>query len=445
MRVHGHDQPHDQTLAGHVLPHPAHLGAATATKTDARLAWRINSYHPRWRAAVSDLAYRIPHAADLADSYPALLFALSSGFGMPNARAAAVAQLAAGAPLTLIAETLGLAWWTRKLPAVALLEPLPPFPLDADFARRMANLVPTDASQCRPWLACVSQAVLSGGRSYGLWAGRHGVALSGTLGEQQQHILHAWVWLGWHPGTFGHALIRRPWSAEHGIKRILDEFTAFTQRVTLADALGTDHACRTVPDGPVDGFTFQTLSTPFDYIRAAAQLDNCLEQYGERLAQGTCSVALILANGRPVGCVEIGPHPTERTMPAIVQLRIAKNQRAPAAMWRAAYTWLGRHDVDHLAPGRLAPAPAERADVRLRLWGGYLADLAATPGGAAIATRAHQALCAAPPYTNLHASGVTPTPTLLWQRATEPWPDVTLLERLANLIPRTINRRIPRG
>ncbi len=410
-------------------------GAASA---DARLAWRIGRFHPRWRDAVETLARQSPIIADLAESFPALLFALASGYGVPPARSVAFRRLSAGAPLGLVAEGLGLAWWTRKLPAGALKDPLPVFPSDADFSRRMVNLIPRDVTQCATWLTLVSEAVLAGGRQYVLWAARHGIALSGTLVEPQRQLLHAWVWMGWHPGTMGSALIRRPWSADLGIKRVLDEFGVFVQRVAIADAMGTGRAPPLVQDAIVDGYTFHTLRTAFEFISAADRLDNCLEQYGERLSRGTCSVALIQEAGVAIACVEIGPHPIETAMPAIVQLRAAKNKRASAAVWRAAYGWLSRSEIRPISADALAPTAADRIETRQRLWGGFLADLAASPGGSATEERARYALMATPPYAELHLGGPgLLTGRAVFGRATLPRRyDTSLLQRLTNLLPR---------
>jgi hypothetical protein len=420
---------------------------AGGLQADARFSWRIGLYHPTWRARVAAVAAHHPALADLAESFPALLFALTSGNGSASKRAAAIEAILAGESLQHTADILGLAWWTRKPPASAFREPLPPFPIDADFSRRMASLVPDGVNTCALWLTAVCEAVPAGGRQYALWTARHGVALVGTLSEAQRQAFHAWVWMGWHPGTSGHALVRRPWASDLGIKKVMEEFGAFLGRVALADALGDGKIGGVISDLHVHGLTFRPLRSAFDYINAAAALDNCLEQYADRLHRGTCAVATISDGPNIIGCVEIGPHPTESAMPAIVQLRVAKNKRASAALWSAAYAWLAACDMRPLMPHALAPSEAEKLRTRSSLWNAYLADLAASPGGSGFHERARAALSGDPPSLD------TPSLTRHVHVRATPWPHcdappmaahMTLFERLANIAARGTIRRIGR-
>jgi hypothetical protein len=408
------------------------------------LPWRLAVFQPQWRSTVGALARGSPVLADLIESFPALLFALATGYGDCRARDCAIERLNAGASLSLSAEALGLPLWTRKIPAAALTDPFPALPIDSDFCRRMANLVPHDVTQCAQWLQLVNEALLAGGRQYVLWAARHGVALTGTLSEHQQRLLHAWVWMAWHPGTFGHALIRRPWSPDLGIKRVMDEYGVFVQRLCLADALGPGHGKLFVADATVHGLSFEMLQSAFAFIQAADSLDNCLEQYGERLRRGTCAVAVIRDAGQPVACVEIGPHPAEASMPTIVQLRMAKNKRASAPLWRAAYAWLSSCDACPLTCDTFMPTVADRLDTRHRLWGGYLADLAAHAGGRPIADRARHALMTTPCYAEMYGGGLRAPRLAPYRLRPLLDNDAPLLQRLANLLPRSVAHRTNR-
>jgi hypothetical protein len=262
------------------------------------------------------------------------------------------------------------------------------------------------------------------------------VALAGTLTDSQRHAFHAWVWMAWHPGTLGHALVRRPWSSDLGIKRVLDEFGAFLARAALADVLGPGRLGGIVPDLTVNGLTFKPLRTVFDYIAVAAALDNCLEQYADRLRRGTTAVAAILDGPTIVGCVEVGPHPTESHMPSIIQLRTAKNRRAPAELWSAAYAWLAKCDMKPLAARAMAPTDSERATLRAQLWEPYLSDLQRQQGAGAAFAEAAEALSGAPPRLDVAAPRQWPArgPIDL------PFERATLLERLARLAGRGAGR-----
>jgi hypothetical protein len=418
---------------------PLPPGMTTAAQ---RLAWRVGLFHPDRRDAVAAVAGQHPALADLAESYPALLFALATGFGTESGRRAAIAAVIGGAGLQTAAEQLGLAWWTRKLAANVLREPLVAFPLDADFSRRMASLVPDGSGQSSVWLTVVAEAMPAGGRQYTLWVARHGIPLMGTLTDCQRQAFHAWVWMAWHPGTLGHALVRRPWSNDLGIKRVMDEFGAFLARVGLADALGPGHLGGVVPDLQVHGLRFKPLRTVFDYMQAAAALDNCLEQYADRIRRGTTAVAAIIDGGAIIGCVEVGPHPTEAGMPSIVQLRVAKNRRAPAHLWSAAYAWLAACDMRPLAARSMAPTEEERNAVRDDLWSGYLAELARSPASAMHCAAAAIALAGPPPALDVMPLAQRLMPRMRGGVEALPADHATLLQRLAWLAGRGAGRRL---
>ena len=90
------------------------------------------------------------------------------------------------------------------------------------------------------------------------------------------------------------------------------------------------------------------------------------------------AVFSIRKGARSVACVEIGLHDEEVTMPTIVQLRAARNRRAPPEVWQATFAWLGGQRLEPLLPGRHAPKPMKRVAARRKLWDPYLAFLADT-------------------------------------------------------------------
>src|SRR4051794_21817691 len=85
----------------------------------ARRQRRIDGFHPCCRRYVAELTCCAGELEDLADTFPGLLFALVTRYGTAENRERAFDLVAAGAPLRQAADTLGLAWWLRKLPAPA--------------------------------------------------------------------------------------------------------------------------------------------------------------------------------------------------------------------------------------------------------------------------------------------------------------------------------------
>ena len=133
-----------------------------------------------------------------------------------------------------------------------------------------------------------------------------------------------------------------------------------------------------MPTAPASDFQFVALRTVDDFIAESEALDNCLDQYADQLHTGLTALFSIRKSGRSVACVEIGLHEEEVTMPTIVQLRAARNRRAPPEVWRATFAWLGSQPLEPLSPERHIPKPMRRAEARRKLWGPYLAFLEGT-------------------------------------------------------------------
>jgi PcfJ-like protein len=337
---------------------------------------RLDAFVPEQRAIVRDFASRSSALLDLADSFPALLFALATGYATLPKRERAIVLICAGEPLREAAEVLGVAWWMRKLPPQAFACPLPELPNDADFSLRISSLMPQDAARASCWLTRVGHACEAAGPAYALWLARHS-ELSGPPDDFFK-FMAAWAWFSGRPGHLGHRLLRRPWSADMSFKRAREELAAWRHRVRLIECLGPGIERPWLSDGKASGFDFVALRTVDDFIAESEALDNCLDQYADQLYSGLTAVFSIRKGARRVACVEIGLHEEEVTMPTIVQLRGARNRRAAPELWQATFAWLGGQPLVPLSPGDHLPKPLRRAATRRELWGPYLAFLSST-------------------------------------------------------------------
>jgi hypothetical protein len=283
----------------------------------------------------------------------------------------------AGAPLREVADTLGLPWWLRKLPAQAFCAPLPALPTDADFGFRIVSLVPKEPRLVAIWLARVSQAYAAGGREYAIWLARQ----TDLMGPPEELFMYmaAWAWFSERPDLQGHRLLRRRWTPEMSLKRAREEVGAWRQRLRLMECLGPGIQSPWLADGVACGYSFVALRTVHDFIAESLALENCLDQNADQLHAGATAVFSIRKGSRSVACVEIGLHEDEITMPTIVQLRAARNRRAPPEIWQATFAWLGSQRLQPIAPQRHTPRPVDRAEARRQLWRPYLEFIADTP------------------------------------------------------------------
>jgi PcfJ-like protein len=340
---------------------------------EARRQRRIEAFHPSYRRFVRDLSNCACEIEDLAESFPALLFALSTGYGSAPQRDHSFALVCRGATLRRASDALGLPWWLRKLPPQAFTEPLPTFPAEEDYGLRISSLIPRAPGATAAWLKRVAQAQEGAGTDYALWMARQ-AELASYL-EEEFELMAAWAWYSQQPGLLGHRLLRRPWGVEISLKRAREEVAAWRQRLRLSEYLGTGIERPWLADGTASGFQFVALRTIDDFINESTALDNCLDQYADQLNSGQSAIFSIRKGERHVGCVEIGLHGEEVTMPTIVQLRAARNRRAPPEVWQATFAWLGGQRLEPLAPARHAPKAMKRLAARRQLWEPYLGYL----------------------------------------------------------------------
>jgi hypothetical protein len=342
----------------------------------ARRQRRLEAFHPCCRRYIAEFTSCAGEVEDLADAFPGLLFALVSGYGTAENRERAFELVSDGAPLRQAADALGIAWWLRKLPAGAFTDPLPAFPLDRDFCLHISNLIPRDERLQAIWLTRVSHAFEAGDLAYTLWIARQRELAAPP--EDLFAFMAAWAWFSGRPGLLGHRLLRRPWTPEMSFKRAREELTAWRQRLRLIECLGPGIESPWLADGTAAGFDFVALRTVEDFIAESEALENCLDQYADQLHSGLTAVFSIRKGARRIACVEIGLHDEEVSMPNIVQLRAARNRRAPPEIWQATYGWLGGQRLAPLSPLRHAPKPMQRIEARRQLWSPYLEVLEGT-------------------------------------------------------------------
>jgi hypothetical protein len=351
------------------------LAHGLAPASDRR-GTRLQAFHPSYRRYILALTSCCSELEDLADSFPALLFALVSGYADADKRERAFNLVCQGASLRQAADAMGLPWWLRKLPAQSFTAPLSQFPSDPEFSLRILSLLPRDAQRAAHWLQRVSQALETAGRDYALWIARQPELVDPS--EDFLAFLAAWAWFSGQPGLLGHRLLRKPWTADMSLRRARDELATWRQRLRLIECLGHGIETPWLADGTASGFSFVALRTVDDFITESEMLENCLDQYADQLRAGQTAVFSIRRGARHVACVEIGLHDEEVTMPTVVQLRALRNRRAPPEVWQATFAWLGSQRLAPLAPERHVPKPLKRLEARRQLWRPYLEHLRGT-------------------------------------------------------------------
>ncbi len=344
--------------------------------SDRRRSRRIQAFHPAVRARIAELTSTSRAIEDLADSFPALLFALATGYGTPAGRRQALRLVTEGLPLKPAAAAAGVAWWARRLPAQAFCEPLHPLPDDEAFNERIASLLPARPEQARSWLWMVSYGAQACHAGLALWAAswasRQPRTFDAVIDRDQYRYLAAWAWHAAHVASPGYHFLRRPWTPQMGLRRATDELAVWRRRLRLTLCLGEGIDEPWIADGAALGFTFVALRTPADFMAESEAMDNCLDQFADRLEAGRSRVYSVRKGGRSVANLELCAEELEIGMPIIRQLRGPRNRRTQPDIWQATYAWLGSQP---LRP--LMPSPVEHTSTELRraaraFWKPYL-------------------------------------------------------------------------
>jgi len=352
---------------------------AGRTSGDQSSMRRVQAFHPAYHTALQDLCANASAIEDLTESFPALLFALATGYGTARKRSACITMIAAGAPLRACAKTLGMPWWTRRLPAGSFTHGFNSLPSGPGVDAHMAQLVPACPQLANSWLSRVIYADEANCLDFALWVAKNNKSHAPLASSETFIFLTPWAWFAGQPGTQGHSLLRKPWSASMGLRRAVDEMTHWRRRIALMAKLGNGVADTWIAEGNALGYDFVALRKVEDFVAESEAMDNCLDQYADYLESDATRIFSIRKAGKPLADIEIGPHGEEPRMPALIQLRGPRNRRASAELWQATYAWLGGAALK-LLPGNRARlrGASKRRQARRLFWQPYLEALKGT-------------------------------------------------------------------
>jgi hypothetical protein len=335
---------------------------------------RLQGFHPTWRRRVARLAACAEPIADLADSFPALLFALASGHATGAQRKRARAHVEMGHSLKAAAQELDLPFWLRRMPAGAFTRPLPVIPGDTEFAVAVSSRLPSRREDAAIWFDRILFALAMIGRDFAVWLAVSGRMAPNPSSDEDFQWLIAWAWHAVRPETRGAKLLRRPWSAALTWKRANEEIAIWRKRIDLAATLGHGIRDSWFADGHALGLDIAALRTAQHFIDESVVMENCLDQYARHLMHGSVRVFSVRKQGRSVANLELALRPDDATMPGIVQLRGPRNRRVSTHVWQAVHAWLGSQPFRALAS---EPADTASAEATLQaLWRPYLETLA---------------------------------------------------------------------
>ncbi len=347
-------------------------------KNAGSLEAQIRRFEQSYRKRLRRIAGLSPRLADLVFSFPACAFALVSDYGTSSERAEAIRLVKAGASLKAVAEALGLAYWTRKLPPETFIQPLGKLPDGPEFSRRVAGLVPEDAANVGIWLSAVCLAAEACDEEFAVWvAGKKAFAASGGyLGSEALFPLAAYAWFSSSGGSVAaRAMVERPWQKNF----------AFGSAAQLARDWIDRIASEAVPTlkrrGPgryslrngSGGYAMVALMSRAELFDEGRVMDHCAASYAGLVESGQCLIFSVRSGQQRIATLEIRRMRGGRREFGIVQLMGPQNRPVARPVAEAVQSWMVRHAQNPLVGARrggaIQPVDPKRWNA---IWDPYL-------------------------------------------------------------------------
>ena len=315
---------------------------------------------------------RHSRVADLAVSFPALLFALAVPRpGLDPARA--IERAIEGVSLAKVAAAADVPLWLRRLPPEALSRPIASLPDGEVFRRQIANHMPRSPKVAPIWLQAVADIGDLAHEAVAAWIAREIAREKRSMNLNRLRRVGLWAWFSGQPDTLGRSMIQQPWTPDMRIGSALDAADDWLTNIGLHVNLGREPIADVwLQPARVAGYDFLPLASVSDITEEAAAMRNCLRTYGYRLAHNRSRLWSVRKDGQRVATLSVAPGGYYDPLPNIVELKAAGNAEAPLEVWWAARQWLHMHDLSQVDTKRRdwGTVPLDRA-TWISLWRPY--------------------------------------------------------------------------
>jgi len=301
----------------------------------------VRRFDPPAQRPLRRLVTSSSRVADLAEIFPAAVYALATRRGPATRRRKALELVDAGAPLKDVASALDLPLWLRRLPPEAFEGPLGALPATEIFARRIPNHLPANPSESAFWLRSVAFAAIACDEYFALWLAGQPIFAEAGNPERLFGLLGAYAWCSGAELSRAKSLIVVPWRPEMAFDTAVCAAKSWFNRLRLVLQLRHGAVIDTwLAPGEAMGFTFAPLLEQTEILAEAHAMQNCADQYADRLSRDKCRLFSVRRRGTRLATLEIGPHPREAGVLTITQLKARHNMPASAEVWQAAHAWL---------------------------------------------------------------------------------------------------------
>jgi hypothetical protein len=194
---------------------------------------RIRRFPRNYQRRLRKLVKGSKQPKDLVYSFPAAIFVLAAGNRSPDVRARGLAVVKEGKPLAEVAAALELPLWTRQVPPEALGASFGVLPDNADFSRRVFNLIPQAEEAGPGWLEAVSFCAKACGEEMALWIAGQRLRKQDAAGDVPLLPLAAFIWFSQHRDEAAHRMIGKPWQKTMSFRKVVEEARVWIERIIL--------------------------------------------------------------------------------------------------------------------------------------------------------------------------------------------------------------------
>lgn len=296
------------------------------------------AFAAEYRDDIAELAGVSPRFADLATTFPGMLFALATGYGTSQARRISSELVLRGCALKDAAAALGLPWWLRRLAPEAFVVPIPSLPNSQDFAKQISNHIPERRIRHKDWLDKIGRAARLGDEDFAGWLASRRDLLLLIDGENDIGPLALYAFYSNRPRTVAGRLIERPWEPNLQLQAALWGCEMFLTRLAIEVLMRNAVPHSWAAAGKIDEFEFGPIATAEDLVEEAREMRNCVRRYVFKIALGECRLFSVRRNGERIATLELIPS-KRRGLPLVHQMRGQGNGPVPRVVREAAQRW----------------------------------------------------------------------------------------------------------
>ncbi len=339
--------------------------APAASRTDAqerRIRNALQMYRKPFQTAVCHVAASHERLADLAVSFPALLFVIAVPHKDRDALSLRSAVIA-GLPLKVLAKMAKLPMWLRKLPPHGFDGVIGALPTNNFISAQLAHHVPVRKRDAEDWLRQVSLATCWGTDDFALWIAKRPVAEREKLRDTALCKLAMLAWFSSHPETRAGKLCKRHWHSKLDLKGAARRWSDWTPYINLELFLHLVPSPPLLQQGQFGGFEFLHLGTTELIAEEAARMGNCIMGYGKDISQSGTELWSMRKNGTSVATISIADDYND-LLASITEIKGPGNSNVSRDVALVARRWFQSHDIAAISP----IAPPTRVDGRVKTW-----------------------------------------------------------------------------